>query len=65
MPADSSRSNSFDPIVLNQLACPACLGALRQDADRLICTECARTYPIVDGIPVLIAERAETKDSSN
>jgi hypothetical protein len=36
-----------------QLACPACYGELRMDADRLICTHCGVVYPIVDGIPVL------------
>jgi uncharacterized protein YbaR (Trm112 family) len=35
------------------LACPACCGGLRLDADKLVCTECGRAYPIVDGIPVL------------
>jgi hypothetical protein len=36
-----------------QLACPACYGELRMDADRLICTRCGLVYPVVDGIPVL------------
>jgi uncharacterized protein YbaR (Trm112 family) len=27
---------------------------------RLICTACARRYPIVDGIPALTIEHAET-----
>jgi hypothetical protein len=42
-----------------QLACPACLDALRLEEGLLVCTGCGRAYPIVDGIPVLIAERAE------
>ena len=57
MPA--SPSPAFDPAVLDQLACPACLGALRLSEIHLICTACARAYPIVDGIPVLIPARAE------
>jgi len=61
MPADSSRSFPFDVSVLDQLACPACLGDLRLDGDRLLCLSCHRTYPIVDGIPVLTAERAEAR----
>ena len=44
---------------VNRLACPACLGALRLKDAAVACTKCARVYPIVDGIPVLIAERAE------
>jgi hypothetical protein len=43
--------------VLGQLACPACLGELLLDGDKLVCVECGRSYPIVDGIPVLIAGR--------
>lgn len=63
MPANPSQKPAFDPSVLesisDQLACPACLGDLRLDGDRLACASCARSYPIVDGIPVLIAERKE------
>jgi uncharacterized protein YbaR (Trm112 family) len=50
----------FDPAVLAQFACPACFGSLRYEVARLICTACRRAYPIVDGIPALIVERAET-----
>ena len=50
----------FDPAVLDQLACPACLGNLRLDGVRLVCASCRRAYPIVDGIPALIVEHAET-----
>jgi uncharacterized protein YbaR (Trm112 family) len=52
-------NNFFDPAVLDQLACPVCLGALRLDQARLVCAACNRAYPIVDGIPVLIAGREE------
>lgn len=45
--------------VLDQLACPACYGQLRLDQDQLHCDGCGRVYPIIDGIPVLIAEQAE------
>lgn len=47
----------FDPSVVNQLACPACLGALRVEEEALICIVCQRSYPIIHGIPVLIAGR--------
>jgi uncharacterized protein YbaR (Trm112 family) len=40
------------------LVCPACLGALRVEESRVVCAGCGRIYPVVDGIPVLIAERA-------
>ena len=41
------------------LACPACLGELRLGADAVLCKACGLGYPVVDGIPVLIVERAE------
>jgi len=44
------------------LACPACREtlAIREDVvpPAVGCTGCRRLYPIVDGIPVLIVERA-------
>jgi hypothetical protein len=58
MPADPVRPLAFDPSILDQLACPACLGNLRLEANRLLCQACSRAYPIVDGIPVLIPDRA-------
>jgi hypothetical protein len=58
MAAASSQPNQFDASVLDQLACPACLGGLVLDGERLVCAGCGRGYPIVDAIPVLIAERA-------
>jgi uncharacterized protein YbaR (Trm112 family) len=59
MPADSTALPAFDPSAVNQLACPACLGALRLAEARLLCADCGRAYPIVAGIPVLIAEKAK------
>ena len=65
MKSESTQEALFDATVLSRLACPACLGDLRSEASdlaetRLVCAMCGRGYPIVDGIPVLIAERAKT-----
>jgi uncharacterized protein YbaR (Trm112 family) len=57
MPAESSRSFALAQSVVNQLACPACLGAFRLEESKLLCEECGRAYPVVDGIPVLIFGR--------
>src|SRR5919197_3583676 len=48
---------------LELLACPFCAGTLEEERDRLVCTVCARTFPVSDGAPVLLpgptpAERA-------
>jgi uncharacterized protein YbaR (Trm112 family) len=44
------------------VVCPACWGELRGKselgAETLRCVACGRRYPVVDGIPVLIVERA-------
>jgi len=54
----------FDPWVIAELACPACHVGLRAEASQLTCTACGRAYPIIDGIPVLIIERAEAASES-
>lgn len=44
------------------LACPRCGGALRDahlgPGESLVCEACALVYPVEEGIPVLLAERA-------
>jgi uncharacterized protein YbaR (Trm112 family) len=60
MPAKLATPTEFDESELARLACPACHGDLCSEDARLICSACGRRYPIVDGIPVLIVERAET-----
>ena len=45
------------------LACPACQDALCTEAGRMVCSGCGRAYPVVDGIPVLIKERAGAESS--
>ena len=56
---------SLDPRLMEILACPsddhAPLRAGTPDdaaADVLTCTSCGRSYPVVDGIPVLLLEEA-------
>ena len=51
--------------LLAQLACPACHGSLTLEAQTILCAQCHRRYPIHDGIPVLIVERAFASESDN
>ncbi len=44
--------------VLDLLACPACLGALRATPTSFACEDCGRLYPVLDGIPILLIDRA-------
>ncbi|WP_396127189.1 Trm112 family protein [Edaphobacter bradus] len=46
------------PEDLSRLVCPVCHQALRLESGHVVCIGCARRYPILDGIPVLLAERA-------
>jgi uncharacterized protein YbaR (Trm112 family) len=62
MPAPP-KSPELDASVIERLACPACLGALRLETASLECGACGRTYPVVDGIPVLIPDRAAVRKS--
>ena len=43
---------------LNMLVCPVCHSSLQLAESGIDCTGCKRSYPVVDGLPVLIASRA-------
>ena len=47
--------------LLEILACPKCKAPVREEADRLVCTnpQCGLRYPIRDGIPVMLIDEAE------
>ncbi|MQA94153.1 MAG: Trm112 family protein [Streptosporangiales bacterium] len=58
-------SVKLDTWLLEILACPQCRSPLRLEeaAERLVCTDeagqdCGLSYPIRDGIPVLLIEEA-------
>ena len=38
------------------LACPVCKGDVQRDGDRLRCPACPRSYPIVNGVPVMFPD---------
>jgi len=46
------------PEFQSSLRCPACLAPLRHEAAQIHCESppCARTYPIINGIPILLYE---------
>lgn len=60
----------IDAHLLDVLACPAedhaplrVGSATDPDAEALTCTECGRTYPVRDGIPVLLLSEASSEAS--
>lgn len=49
----------IDKELLEILACPACKAPVRQEGERIVCTQCGRRYPIRDDIPVMLVDEAE------
>jgi uncharacterized protein len=51
---------SFDPKLLEIIACPKCQGRLesKPDGSALVCRACRLAYPVIDEIPNLITEDA-------
>jgi hypothetical protein len=58
MKSEAPQQPAVDPSVISRLACPVCQAELRPDEARLVCAGCGLSYPIENGIPVLIADRA-------
>lgn len=52
--------------LLEVLACPADKGDIIYDEEnkKLICKKCGRKYPIQDGIPIMLIEKAEMPDKT-
>lgn len=59
-PANASRNHRVDPKLLELLVCPLSKMPLDYDATRneLISRTARLAYPIVDGMPVLVASEA-------
>jgi uncharacterized protein YbaR (Trm112 family) len=53
-------TGEIDPWLLERLVCPVTRGALRLDAGagELVSAAAGLAYPMVDGVPVLLVERA-------
>jgi uncharacterized protein YbaR (Trm112 family) len=43
---------------LRRIVCPVCHQSLQLEAAAIRCQDCGRRYPIVDGIPILLVDRA-------
>ncbi len=53
-----ANPSGCDPRVRPHLVCPNCEGPLDDRADGLACTACRKLYPVVDGVPWMLPERA-------
>jgi len=49
------------PELLAILCCPKCKGDVRYEpaSETLTCSSCARTYPVKDGIPIMLVSDEE------
>jgi uncharacterized protein YbaR (Trm112 family) len=59
MTAQAPGPLGLDPILLEVLACPCPQHAtltVDEAASELVCDECARRFPVRDGIPVLLLD---------
>ena len=54
----------IDPKLLEILMCPVCKVKVVLQQEHIVCTKCARAYPIREGIPVMLPEEA-SKPRSN
>jgi uncharacterized protein YbaR (Trm112 family) len=56
--------NTIDPKLIEILACPACddRPPVELRGDSLFCAICRRSYPIRDGIPVMLVEEATKEE---
>jgi ubiquinone/menaquinone biosynthesis C-methylase UbiE/uncharacterized protein YbaR (Trm112 family) len=49
---------------VSYLRCPACRGAIDEGDSGLRCTECRRHFPVVEGIPVLLADPPDSPEGA-
>lgn len=51
---------SLSPELLDVLVCPLCKGKVEASSDRseIVCKACRLAYPVREGIPVMLADRA-------
>jgi hypothetical protein len=51
--------------LLKILACPVCKTGVVLKENKIVCVKCCRKYLIKDGIPIMMAEEAETDESKS
>lgn len=49
----------IDPELRRLLVCPVDHAELIDEPEVLVCSQCGRRYPVVEDIPVLLADEAE------
>lgn len=49
----------IDKELLEILSCPSCKGTVTFTGGKIVCTACGLKYPVQDGIPVMLIDKAE------
>ena len=52
----STTTNVISQEMLAVLVCPVDKGELRLDGNELVCMQCQRRYPIVNGVPNMLVD---------
>jgi len=52
---------------VDMMICPACKGKvkLKPDNSGIKCVECRRVYPVEDGIPAMLVDKATLEDEES
>ena len=58
-PSETTFSNTIDPELLEMLRCPLTRSRLRQEGDWLIAEVGGLSYPVREGLPVMLIEEAK------
>jgi uncharacterized protein YbaR (Trm112 family) len=56
------RMQMIDTKLLEILACPACKGDVEYDVknEKINCIDCRKSYPVREGIPIMLIEESVT-----
>ena len=49
----------IDKELLEILACPECQSDVKLENGKIVCHGCGRSYPIKDGIPILLVDESD------
>jgi len=60
--AKLARQAKLTQADLRWVVCPVCHGTLQLAGEVIHCAGCQRRYPVVDGLPVLLGDRALPAD---
>lgn len=64
MTANETPASELPQSLLEILVCPVDKTKVYPEGTRLVCPECGRAYPVLNGIPHMIVDEAVSQSSS-